>query len=158
MIKAVLFDRDGTLIHDVAYNGDPTRVQPIDGVAEALAELRRAGLLLGVVTNQSAVARGLITLDQVAAVNAEVERQLGPFGTWQICPHQDADACSCRKPLPGLIIQAVNAFHIAAAECLVVGDRSTDLDAAAAAGAEGILLSRWLQEVRTSGCLPSRSR
>jgi D-glycero-D-manno-heptose 1,7-bisphosphate phosphatase len=145
VIKAVLFDRDGTLIHDVAYNGDPTRVQPIDGVTEALAELRQAGLLLGVVTNQSAVARGLITLDQVAAVNTEVERQLGSFGTWQICPHQDSDACYCRKPLPGMIIQGAKALQVAPAECLVIGDRSTDLEAAAAGGAKGITVSRWLR-------------
>jgi len=142
MIKAILFDRDGTLIHDVPYNGDPALVRPIDGIAEALADLRRAGLLLGVVTNQSAIARGLITPDQVAAVNTEVERHLGPFDTWQICPHQDG--CLCRKPSPGLIIQAANALHVAPAQCLVIGDRSTDLDAAKAAGGGGILLSRWL--------------
>jgi histidinol-phosphate phosphatase family protein len=145
MIEAILFDRDGTLIHDVPYNGDPTRVRPIDGTAETLAELRRAGLLLGVVTNQSAIARGMITHDQVAAVNIEVERQLGPFDTWQICPHQDADDCLCRKPSPGLIIQAVKALEVAPARCLVVGDRSTDLAAAKAAGAKGILASRWGQ-------------
>lgn len=140
MINAVLFDRDGTLIHDVPYLGDPALVRPIDGAAEALAELRRAGLLLGVVTNQSGIARGLITHDQVAAVNTEVERQLGPFDIWQICPHQDADHCLCRKPAPGLIIQAAKALHVAPAQCLIIGDRSTDVDAAKAAGAAGIRL------------------
>lgn len=154
MIKAILFDRDGTLIHDIPYNGDPARVRPIDGIAEALAELRRAGLLLGVVTNQSAIARGLITHAQADAVNTEVERHLGPFDTWQICPHQDTDHCHCRKPAPGLIIQAANALHVPPAQCLVIGDRSTDLDAAKTAGAAGILFSRWLS--RMSARRPGR--
>jgi histidinol-phosphate phosphatase family protein len=140
MIKAVLFDRDGTLIHDVPYNGDPALVRPINGIAQSLAGLRLAGVLLGVVTNQSAIARGMLTLNQVATVNTEVERQLGAFDTWQICPHQDADECSCRKPRPGLIFQAALALHVRPAECLVIGDRSTDIAAAAAAGAVGLLV------------------
>ena len=108
---------------------------------------------------QDAVARGLITPNQVAAVNAEVERQLGPFGTWQICPHQDSDACPCRKPLPGLIIQGARALHVMPAECLVIGDRYTDLDAAAAAGAKGIFVSQWLRtQPRHTGAAPPSVR
>src|SRR3954465_6471865 len=95
--RAVLFDRDGTLVHDVPYNGDPALVKPVDGARAAVAAVRAAGLATGVVTNQSGIARGLLTRDQVDAVNAEVDRRLGPFGSWQICPHSPDDGCSCRK-------------------------------------------------------------
>src|SRR4051794_24515334 len=87
LFDAVLFDRDGTLVDDVPYNGDPVLVRPVPGAREALDRLRSAGLKLGVVTNQSAVARGICGPDDVAAVNARVEELLGPFDTWQVCPH-----------------------------------------------------------------------
>jgi hypothetical protein len=80
--KAVLLDRDGTLIRDVPYNGDPAKVVPMPGAREALDRLRAAGVRLAVVSNQSGVARGLITPEQVDAVNARVEELLGPIGPW----------------------------------------------------------------------------
>src|SRR5690348_5821530 len=72
LFDAVLFDRDGTLVHDVPYNGDPALVRPVPGARAALDRLRAAGLRLGVVTNQSAVARGMISQDDVAAVHARI--------------------------------------------------------------------------------------
>ena len=86
-IRAVLFDRDGTLVHDVPYNGDPERVSTVAGAAQAVQRLREAGLKVGVVTNQSGVGRGMLTPEQVAAVNSRVDELLGPFETWQVCPH-----------------------------------------------------------------------
>jgi histidinol phosphatase-like enzyme len=77
---AVLFDRDGTLVRDVPYNGDPSRVEPMPGARAALDRLRAAGVRTAVVSNQSGVARGLLTRDQVDAVNARVEEVLGPLG------------------------------------------------------------------------------
>src|SRR3954452_23042503 len=102
LFDAVLFDRDGTLVHDVPYNGDPAEVRPVAGARAALDRLRAAGLRLGVVTKQSGIARGLLTTDQVTLVNKRVEELLGPFDTWQVCPHGDDDGCRCRKPAPGL--------------------------------------------------------
>jgi histidinol-phosphate phosphatase family protein len=152
-VRAVLLDRDGTLIHDVPYNHDPALVRPLAGAAEALDRLRGAGLPVGVVTNQSAIGRGLATAEQVAAVNAEVERQLGPFDTWQVCPHVPSDACACRKPEPGLVLDAAEELGVPAEQVVVVGDIGSDVAAAAAAGARGLLVPTPVtrrQEVRAA--------
>jgi histidinol-phosphate phosphatase family protein len=140
LFDAVLFDRDGTLIVDVPYNGDPDLVRPMPGARAALDRLRAAGLRLGVVTNQSGLARGRFTAAQLAAVNRRVEELLGPFGTWQICPHDDAARCPCRKPAPGLITRAAAALGTTACRCVVVGDIGRDMAAAGAAGAAGVLV------------------
>ena len=83
----MLFDRDGTLIKNVPYLADPRRVRPMPGARRTLDQLRRQGVAVGVVSNQSGVGRGLINSDELAKVNARVESLLGPFDTWQICPH-----------------------------------------------------------------------
>ncbi|GIF13814.1 HAD-IIIA family hydrolase [Actinoplanes teichomyceticus] len=140
LYDAVLFDRDGTLIVDVPYNGDPDRVEPVPGARAALDRLRAAGLRLGVVTNQSGLARGRFTAAQLASVNGRVEELLGPFGTWQICPHDDTAGCACRKPRPGLIEAAAAALGTTPRRCVVVGDIGRDMTAALAAGAAGILV------------------
>jgi HAD superfamily hydrolase (TIGR01662 family) len=140
LYDAVLFDRDGTLVVDVPYNGDPALVQPVPGASAALHRLRAAGLRLGVVTNQSGLARGRFTAGQMASVHARVEELLGPFGTWQVCPHDDTAGCRCRKPAPGLVEQAAAALGTTPQRCVVVGDIGRDMEAAAAAGAAGILV------------------
>jgi len=140
LYDAVLFDRDGTLIVDVPYNGDPVRVEPMPGAREALDRLRAAGLRLGVVTNQSGLARGHFTAAQLDAVNARVEELLGPFDTWQICPHDDSEGCDCRKPAPGLVYAAAEALGTTPGRCAVVGDIGRDMTAAGAAGAAGIIV------------------
>jgi HAD superfamily hydrolase (TIGR01662 family) len=136
----VLWDRDGTLVHDVPYNGDPALVRPVDGVAQALERLREAGVRVGVVTNQSAVGTGRITYQQMEAVNAEVERLLGPFDVWQVCPHAPTDGCGCRKPAPGMVKEACTRLDVPVERCLVIGDIASDCAAASAAGAVGMLV------------------
>ena len=137
--RAVLLDRDGTLVHDVPYNGDPAAVVPVDGAREALDRLRTAGLPLGVVSNQSGIARGLVTGDEVDAVNDEVEARLGPFQTWQVCPHGPDEGCACRKPAPDLVHAAARALGVRPEECVVIGDIGADTEAARAAGARAVL-------------------
>ncbi|MEU4657608.1 HAD family hydrolase [Streptomyces sp. NPDC023723] len=139
-VKAVLFDRDGTLVHDVPYNGDPERVRPVDGAREALDLLRAHGIRTGVVTNQSGVARGLLTDAEVRAVNHRIDDLLGPFDVWAICPHGPDDGCHCRKPEPGMILWAVGRICTHPAEAVVIGDIGADLEAARRAGAHGILV------------------
>ena len=138
--RAVLFDRDGTLIKDVPYLADPGRVQPMPGAGRTLNQLRRQGVAVGVVSNQSGVARGLINPDELSRVNARVESLLGPFDTWQICPHAPDAGCSCRKPEPGLVTAAARELGLAPHECLLIGDIGSDVDAALAAGARAVLV------------------
>ncbi|WP_199714802.1 HAD-IIIA family hydrolase [Micromonospora radicis] len=140
LFDAVLLDRDGTLVEDVPYNGDPDKVRPMPGARAALDRLRAAGLKLAVVTNQSGLARGLFTEDQLHRVHRRIEDLLGPFDSWQICPHDDGDGCSCRKPAPGLVHAAADALGTVPARCVLIGDIGRDVTAALAAGAAGILV------------------
>ena len=139
-LKAVLFDRDGTLVVDVPYNGDPRLVRPMESARSAVARVREAGLATGVVSNQSGVARGLITRAQVEAVNQRVDELLGPFDVWEFCPHGTEDGCPCRKPAPGLIHRACEALGVEPSEVAVIGDIGADLGAAKAAGARAVLV------------------
>src|SRR5581483_2235400 len=138
--RAVLFDRDGTLIEDVPYNGDPAAVVAFPGARRAVARLRDAGLRVAVVSNQSGLARGWLDVDQVDAVNARVDAALGPFDSWHYCPHGERDGCSCRKPAPGLVLDAAAALGVPPAGCVVIGDIGSDVAAAQAAGARAILV------------------
>jgi HAD superfamily hydrolase (TIGR01662 family) len=135
-----LFDRDGTLVDNVPYNGTAEMVRPVPGARAALDRLRRAGVRLGVVSNQSGVARGLLTAEQVQRVNERVERLLGPFDVWQICPHEERDRCGCRKPAPGMVLAAARALDVSPRDCVLIGDIGADVRAALAAGAAGILV------------------
>jgi HAD superfamily hydrolase (TIGR01662 family) len=133
-------DRDGTLVHDVPYNGDPARVDPIPGVRQSLDRLRDRGLPIGVVTNQSGIARGRFDLDALAAVNARVDELLGPFDAWCVCPHDETSGCACRKPRAGLIEQAAAELGVPTTSCIVIGDTGADVEAAERAGAVGVLV------------------
>ncbi|MDQ3570476.1 MAG: HAD-IIIA family hydrolase [Actinomycetota bacterium] len=137
---AVVFDRDGTLVADVAYNGDPDRVVLMPGAREAVDRLRSAGVPTAVVSNQSGVGRGVITMADVEAVNRRVEDLLGPLGPWIVCPHHPADGCQCRKPAPAMVLRAAEALGVAPCRCAVIGDIGADVQAARAAGARGVLV------------------
>ncbi len=138
--SAVLLDRDGTLIADVPYNGDPARVTPMPGALEALERLRAAGVPTAVVSNQSGIARGLLSHADVAAVNRRMEELLGPLGPIEYCPHGPDDGCECRKPAPGLIVRAAARLGVDPRECAVVGDIGADVEAALAAGARPVIV------------------
>jgi D-glycero-D-manno-heptose 1,7-bisphosphate phosphatase len=137
---AVLFDRDGTLLVDVPYCGDPTLVRPMPTAAAALSLLRAARIPVGVVTNQSGIGRGILTRTQVDAVNRQVELLLGPFDVWQVCPHGPDDGCACRKPAPGMVLAAAARLGLPPERLAVVGDIGADVGAARAAGAASVLV------------------
>lgn len=137
---AVLFDRDDTIIEDGPFLRDPEGVRPKAGAVKALSELRRRGLLLGVVTNQSGVARGLITGDELDAVNARVEWTLGPFDSWQVCVHDNDDRCRCRKPEPGMVLAAAADLGVDPSRCVMIGDTGGDVNAALSARARAVLV------------------
>ncbi|MFD6313188.1 D-glycero-alpha-D-manno-heptose-1,7-bisphosphate 7-phosphatase [Streptomyces nigra] len=139
-VAAVLFDRDGTLIEDVPYNGDPDRVRPLPAARPALDLLRAAGLHTGVVSNQSGIGRGLLTRDDVHRVNARADALLGGLDTWVYCPHAPEAGCPCRKPRPGLVVEAARRLGVPPEHCAVIGDIGADVRAARAAGARGVLV------------------
>jgi D-glycero-D-manno-heptose 1,7-bisphosphate phosphatase len=138
--SAVLFDRDGTLCIDVPYNGDRDRVIASPGAVQALDRLRAAGIPTAVISNQSGIARGRHTADQVDAVNERLAELIGPLGPIFYCPHSADEGCRCRKPRPGLVLAAAAALGVDPRDCVVIGDIGADLAAAAAAGARGILV------------------
>ncbi len=139
-ICGVIFDRDGTIIVNVPYNGDPAVVEPIAGMREALDRLRAANVPIAVVSNQSGIGRGLVSTEQVEAVNKRVEELLGPFAAWFYCPHTPGDECECRKPKPQLILDAARAMGLDPKCCVVIGDNPTDVQAAENAGAQSIFV------------------
>jgi histidinol-phosphate phosphatase family protein len=137
---AVLFDRDGTLVVDEPYNGDPGKVVPVPGARRAVDKLRRARIPTAVVSNQSGVGRGLLRRSELDAVNRRIEELLGPLGPWFVCPHAPDDGCACRKPSPELIVRASRALGVPPSRCVVIGDIGSDVEAALAAGARPILV------------------
>ncbi len=163
-VRAVLFDRDGTLIRDVAYNGDPDRVEPMPGAAAAVRAARRHGLAVAMITNQSGIARGRFSRADADAVNARVEALLGPFDAVRLCPHGEGDGCGCRKPAPGLVLAVAARLGVSPHECVVVGDIGTDVAAARAAGTRAVLVptpqtrAAELAGVRVAADLPDAVR
>ncbi|MGN9760996.1 D-glycero-alpha-D-manno-heptose-1,7-bisphosphate 7-phosphatase [Streptomyces sp. SD31] len=139
-VAAVLFDRDGTLVEDVPYNGDPELVRPMPGAREALELLRAQGVATGVVSNQSGIGRGLLTHADVRRVNDRADDLLGGLGTWLYCPHIPDAGCDCRKPRPGLVVEAARRLGVTPRDCVVIGDIAADVRAAHAAGARGVLV------------------
>ena len=138
---AVFFDRDGTLIHDTGYLSDPELVELLPGVRETLLALREAGFLLFLFTNQSGVARGHFGMDAVEAVNARLAQLLGGdtfFDGVCIAPeHPDAPPVY-RKPCPRFILETIAARSLSPASCLMVGDRTSDLQAGVNAGIRAV--------------------
>jgi D-glycero-D-manno-heptose 1,7-bisphosphate phosphatase len=138
--RAVLFDRDGTLVEDVPYNGNPELVTPVPGARTAVDLLRDHGMRLGIVSNQSGVGRGFLTEADVHRVHEQLVRLLGPFDDIRYCPHLPEDGCGCRKPAPGMVLAACAALGVRPASVVVIGDIGADVGAATAAGATPILV------------------
>jgi D-glycero-D-manno-heptose 1,7-bisphosphate phosphatase len=136
---AVFLDRDGVLNRSVERAGVASPPSSLDefellpGVREAVDQLKIAGYLLVVVTNQPDIARGTRSAAEVAAMNAVVERELGVDAVL-VCPHDDIDDCACRKPRPGLLLEAMMRFDIDRERSFMVGDRWRDVAAGRAAG------------------------
>ena len=143
--RLVLLDRDGTLIEDVPHLRDPARVRLLPGVGPGLLRLQQMGFALVIVTNQQSLGLGLTSYDQFLAVNQALLRQLGAFGVRisriYYCPHALGDQCGCRKPAPGLVHRALADFQVEARACCLIGNSSSDMEAARAAGCPGVLVT-----------------
>jgi len=141
---AVFFDRDDTLMVNIPYLGDPSKVQVLPGVPEALARLEKEGFLLFVISNQSGVGRGLITREQVASVNAELDRKLGkPFfrGVYNcFAAPEDPYGSEERKPSPAMVFQARDEHGLDLKRSFFVGDRLSDVECGRNAGCRSVLV------------------
>jgi len=140
---AVFLDRDGTIIEDSGFIGDPARVRILPTVADALRLLAGHGFATVVVSNQSGVARDYFDEDAVRAVNAHLAALLAGEGVsiddWYHCPHYGVE-CACRKPAPGMILRAAEEHGLDVARSAVVGDRGSDIELARAVGIPGVLV------------------
>lgn len=141
-VRAVFLDRDGVLVGSEEVDGVPVpAAEPVvlPGVVEACRDLRAAGFHLVMVTNQPDIARGKVARAEVDAVNERLRRSLG-LDDVRLCPHDDVDACHCRKPRPGMLTDAADEAGIDLAASVMVGDRWRDIDAGRAAGTRTVLV------------------
>jgi D-glycero-D-manno-heptose 1,7-bisphosphate phosphatase len=125
---AVFVDRDGTIVEDGDYCSDPKLVHVFKGAAEALRQLKAKGYKLIIITNQSGLGRGFFTLDQYGAVETEVLRQLGKglIEATYFCPDTPGKPSKCRKPNPGMILQAAQDHHVDLSRSFFIGDKEID--------------------------------
>jgi D-glycero-D-manno-heptose 1,7-bisphosphate phosphatase len=144
--RAALLDRDGTIIPDRAYTRDPEHVTLLPGAAEAIRQLAKAGFPSIVITNQSGIARGLISLSQYHAVRQRMEDLLAAEGAALAdtftCPHHPdvTGPCPCRKPATGLYERAAIIHDLDLTRCLFIGDKARDIIPAVALGGRGVLV------------------
>lgn len=166
MRRAVFLDRDGVLNEAIIRDGRPyppaslAELKLAPDAAEALNRLKMAGFLLIVVTNQPDVARRTQTREAVEAIHAALAAAL-PIDDFFTCWHDDGDGCDCRKPKPGLMLEAAGKYPIDLEWSFLVGDRWRDIDAGAAAGCQTALIMRnyseRLPESRPDCCVTSLS-
>jgi D-glycero-D-manno-heptose 1,7-bisphosphate phosphatase len=147
---AVFFDRDGVLNHDTGYTYKVEDLRLIDGAVETIRRCNRSNRYVFVVTNQSGIARGLYGLQDVQAFHDAIQQRLrserAHVDRFYVCPHHPEGAvdayridCDCRKPRPGMILQALNEWPVRIGESIVIGNEPSDIAAAAACGIKGLL-------------------
>ena len=147
----MFIDRDGTLTEEVGYVNHPKRLRLLPRSAEAIRRLNAAGVPAVVVTNQAGIARGYFTEDVLHAVTAELRSQLEDAGARldgvYVCPHHPREGeppyravCGCRKPRPGLLLEAAADLHLDLARSVMVGDKASDLEVAPQVGARSVLV------------------
>jgi len=142
---AVFFDRDGTLIRDAGYPRDPSEVELLPGVVAALQSLRRGGFKLVVVSNQSGIGRGIVTVEEASRVDERFHALLSQGGIRldeaYYCPHDPSAGCDCRKPAPGMLRRAATELEIDLSQSWMIGDKPTDIEAGQRAGCRTLLVT-----------------
>ena len=148
---AVFVDRDGTIMEDCDYCSDPKDVRIFPGVPEALLRLKSKGFKLIIITNQSGIGRGLMTVEQYRAVESEVLRQLGGdlIDATYFCPDVPGQHSSCRKPEPGMILQAKREHGIDLPRSFFIGDKEIDVECGRNAGMRTIRVQTGFQHGTT---------
>jgi len=142
--SAVFVDRDGTLNQDTGYVTRPEQLAVFDGVPEGIARLNHLGIFVFIVTNQSAIGRGMMTRKDLDRIHVTFLDTLQAYGGHIdgifFCPHQPEAGCGCRKPQIGLIQQAVKQFSPDLSNSFLIGDKRSDLQAAQNASIPGVLV------------------
>jgi D-glycero-D-manno-heptose 1,7-bisphosphate phosphatase len=155
--RAILLDRDGTIIVDHGYLDDPSKIEFLPGALEGLREWHALGHPLIVVSNQSGIGRGVLTTQQVLQINARLQQLLraagAPLDGIYFCPHSPTDGCECRKPRSRLVEEAAAALTFEPGEAVVVGDKSSDIELGHRLGAVTMLVSA---DGRASDGIPAR--
>jgi len=147
----VFMDRDDTLIRDTGYLSDPAAVEPLEGACEAVRRLNEAGIPVIVVTNQSGVARGFFDEERLQEIHSRLVEVFADMGARidavYSCPHHPEGvveryrlACRCRKPEPGMLIDAARDFGLDLGSCFLVGDKPHDIEAIHRVGGRGVLV------------------
>lgn len=160
---AVFFDRDGVLNVDANYVSLPEEIRWINGAKAAVKRLNDQGYYVFVVSNQSGIARGYYDANRVIALHAWMQQELRALGAYidafYICPHHPnfTGACNCRKPEPGMILQAMSEWPVLKDRSFLIGDKTWDVEAAKRAGIRGFLfdggdLNEMLNSVLPSTC------
>lgn len=153
---AVFLDRDGVINAAVVREGRPyppsglAELRILDGAAKAIADLRRAGYACVVVSNQPDLARGITSPASVDAINEAIAAQTG-LEHFYICPHSGHEGCDCRKPRPGLLLQAARDLHLDLCASFMVGDRWRDVEAGKNAGVRSIFVDYGYREQQPVG-------
>ena len=141
-------------MHDADYCSDPKQVHVFEGVREALRRLKRKGYKLIIITNQSGIGRGFFTLEQYRAVETEVWRQLGPglIDATYFCPDTPEQPSKCRKPAPGMILQAARDHYIDLARSFFIGDKEIDAECGRNAGVRTIRVRTGFDKMTDGSC------
>lgn len=130
--KYIFLDRDGTLIYDIPYLRDPDRIELLENATKGLIYLRNLGFRFGIITNQSGISRGLVTLDEVKAINSYLCTLLGKFDLFfdfvSLCPHAPMANCLCRKPKVLMGAQAIEKFNVDVSTSFMIGDKDSDME------------------------------
>lgn len=156
MRRAVFLDRDGVVNRAILRDGRPhppatlADLRVLAGARDACRKLREEGFALILITNQPDIARGTVTAAQVAEINHRLKRYL-ELDDICVCPHDDAARCSCRKPRPGLLLDAARCWNIHLASSYIVGDRWRDVEAGHRAGCQAVFIDYGYRERRPDG-------
>lgn len=133
-VKCMLFDRDGTLgeLTDVRY---PQSLIPFTDIKQVFRNLKKRGFIVGIISNQASIARG-------TGKDYDFDAEFKSYGVdiYKICPHDKDDNCDCRKPKSGMLLSVMKDLNLKAEECVVVGDRITDIECAKNVGAKAMLV------------------
>lgn len=157
MLRAAFLDRDGVINKSIVRSGKPyspanlNELEILPGVPEALQRLKTAGFALIVVSNQPDVARGTISRLDVEAINAALGRVL-PIDEFRVCYHDSGDGCSCRKPSPGMLLDAARERGLDLAASVMIGDRRVDIEAGRRAGCKTYFIDCGYDEKRPDAC------